>query len=252
MLLLHGANIGWAQWYQNIAELAKHFTVYALDMPGAGSSTKVNFAHINFADYVKTVDAFITANKLTTIDIVGSSFGGWVALKLAIENKPYINKVVLTNPLGFTSYMPRQFRPIAFTPLAKVVSKTVLRPSRNNKMLEKFMRDVFYDKNQPLSAEFVDYFYELSKTSHNLLFISRLSRGIRSELFLKDELSKIKKPVLVIWGQEDPLMPFPTVEESIKLVPGVTLKLLPKTGHMPPVESPELFNKLTIDFLQGQ
>jgi len=39
LLLIHGANFGWGVWYPNIPELAKHFTVYAIDLPGAGHSS---------------------------------------------------------------------------------------------------------------------------------------------------------------------------------------------------------------------
>ncbi len=252
VLLLHGANIGWPQWYQNIAELAENFKVYALDLPGAGYSTPVNFHKMEFDEFVTIVDDFVITNKLTDIDVVGSSFGGWIAIQLAIDDKSYVRKVVLANPLGFTTHMPMQFRPVSLRPLAVLMTKTALRPVRSNKNLEKFMRDVFFDKQLPLAPEFIDYFYELSKTSHNLLFISRLShiKGMRKELYLKSKLSKVRKPVLVIWGKEDTLMPFSTVVDSIKTIPGVKLHTLERVGHMPPVEAPAVFNKLVTDFLK--
>jgi pimeloyl-ACP methyl ester carboxylesterase len=253
LLLLHGANIGWAQWYQNLGELSRHFKVFAIELPGAGDSTKVNFRKTDLeTDYVKIVDKFITANKISKLNIIGSSFGGWIALRLAIERKPYIDKIVLTNPIAFTKTSPIKFRPVSIYPLALVASKTALRPKRSNKNLEKFMRDVFYDKQQHLAPEFIDYFYELSKTSHNLLFISRLSRlrGMRKELFLGNQLSKINRPVLLIWGKEDPLMPYSTVKNNFKLIPNIKVVTLDKVGHMPPVEAADSFNKLAINFLR--
>lgn len=253
ILLLHGANIGWAQWYQNIGELAKHFKVYALDLPGAGGSTTVNFYKTDFEkDFVEVVDEFITSKGFKKLSIVGSSFGGWIALRLAMQKKPYIDKIVLSNPLGFTTHMPVRFRPVSFKPLAIFLSKTALRPDRKNKNLEKFMRDVFADKKLDLAPEFIDYFYELSKTSHNVLFISRLAhfKGMRKELFLGSGLGSVKTPIMLIWGKQDPLMPFSTIQSSIKLVPDLKLEVLEDIGHMPPVEDPTKFNKLTISFLK--
>ena len=252
LLLLHGANIGWPQWYKNIGELAKHFKVYALDLPGAGNSTLVKFHKMEFETFAGLVDKFVNKLGLKDLDVVGSSFGGWIALRLAIEHKPYIRKVVLANPLGLTTHMPAKFRPVSIRPLAVFMTKTALRPVRGNKNLEKFMRDVFYDKQLPLAPEFVDYFYELSKKSHNLLFISRLAhfKGMRKELFLRNDLPKIDKPVLLIWGKEDVLMPFSTVEENIKAIPTVHLEALEHVGHMPPVEAPDTFNKLVINYLK--
>jgi pimeloyl-ACP methyl ester carboxylesterase len=116
------------------------------------------------------------------------------------------------------------------------------------------MRDVFYNKQQPLANEFVDYFYELSETSHNILFINRLAHisGMRKELFLKSDLPKINRPVLVIWGLKDPLMPFRTVKEQIDLIPNVKLEKLENVGHMPPVEAAAKFNRLAISFLRAK
>ncbi len=252
ILLLHGANIGWPQWYQNIADLAKNFKVYALDLPGAGDSTVVDFHKMEFETFVDIVDEFVRTTKLEKIDIVGSSFGGWIALRLAIQHKPYIRRVVLANPLGFTTHMPAKFRPVSFKPLALFMTKTALRPVRSNKNLEKFMRDVFFDKQLPLAPEFVDYFYDLSKKSHNLLFISRLAhfKGMRQELYLRNDLPEIDKPVFVIWGKEDILMPFSTVVDSISMIPDVKLEVLEKIGHMPPVEAPATFDKFVTDFLK--
>jgi len=146
-----------------------------------------------------------------------------------------------------------KYRPVSIWPFALFMSKTALKPKKGNKNLEKFMRDVFYVKNIPLLDEFVDYFYELSKQSHNLLFISRLAHysGMRKELFLGNELKKIKLPTLVIWGREDPLMPYSTVEKNMTLIPNAKINVLEGVGHMPPVESPDYFNKLVTEFLKG-
>lgn len=254
VLLIHGANIGWPQWHLNLDALAKNFKVYAIDLPGAGESTKVNFRKTNFEkDYVDIVDQFVKKLKLKNIDVVGSSFGGWVAMRLAIENRDYIKRLVVTNPIGFTGYMPAKFRPVSIWPLALLMSKTALKPKRSNKNLEKFMRDVFYEKDRPLLNEFVDYFYELSKDSHNVLFISRLAHysGMRKELFLGKRLKKINVPTLVIWGKEDPLMPYATVKDNFSNIKDVKVKILERVGHMPPVEAANEFNEQVIKFLRG-
>jgi len=253
LLLIHGANIGWPQWYKNIDELAKHFTVFAIDLPGAGDSTKIDFHKVDiFKEFVDIVDAFVmTEISDKKIAIIGASIGGWIALKLAIDNKPYINKVILSNPLGLTTYMPLKFRPVAVKQWAKLISKTALKPDRNNKNLEKFMRGVFYDKDLVLEPEFIDYFYELSQTSHNLMFISRLAHplGMRKELYLANDLRKIRAPVMLIWGKQDPLMPYSKVRQNFKLIPHAKIEVLPQTGHMPPIEDNKKFNELAISFL---
>jgi pimeloyl-ACP methyl ester carboxylesterase len=104
-----------------------------------------------------------------------------------------------------------------------VLVVTVLRPVRSNKALEAFMSDVFSDKQQPLKPEFVDYFYELSETSHNLLFISRLAgpRRMPAELDMTKQLEWMSQPTMVIWGKEDPLTPLRLVEDQFVRIPDV-------------------------------
>ncbi len=253
ILMIHGANIGWPQWHLNIAKLAKNFKIYAIDLPGAGESTKVTFRDTDFVkDYLNIVDEFIEKLDLGKIDIIGSSFGGWIALKLAIERKPYIDRLILANPIGFTRHMPVKFRPVSISPFALMMSKTVLKPVRKNKNLEMFMRDVFNDKKLPLMNEFIDYFYELSKESHNVLFISKLAHfsGMRKELYVADQLESINVPTLVIWGKEDPLMPFKTVERNLYKIKNSKTIVLEGVGHMPPVEAAEAFNDLVVSFLK--
>ena len=60
IILIHGLNIGWGEWHQNIAELAKYFKIYALDLPGSGNSTKIDFHNADLEKkFVKIVDKFI-------------------------------------------------------------------------------------------------------------------------------------------------------------------------------------------------
>ena len=63
LLLLHGANMGWGQWYANIAELSEQFTVYALDLPGAGNSSKIGYDEMDFENhFVGLVEKFLEYN----------------------------------------------------------------------------------------------------------------------------------------------------------------------------------------------
>src|SRR3989344_8879229 len=60
LVLIHGGNIGWGQWYPNIPELSKHFKIYAIDMPGAGRSSKLDYAKLSFEkDYFEILSKFL-------------------------------------------------------------------------------------------------------------------------------------------------------------------------------------------------
>lgn len=254
LLLIHGGNIGWGQWYPNIPELAKHFKVYAIDLPGAGRSSRINYAFLDLEkDLVDLVDRFIKILGLGKISILGSSIGGWISLKIALRCGPDLDKLILTNCVGFTDFVRTSDKIIGIYPLAFILSKTILKPYRSNKNIEKFLRDVFYNKNLDLKREFIDYFYETMRTSHNLLFISRLSSffGMRKEFFLRNDLPKVKNKTLIIWGNKDKLMPVDRNQENFSLIPNSEVRVIRDAGHIPSIEKSSEFNKLVIDFLRS-
>lgn len=253
LLLIHGANIGWGQWYANIGELAKYFTVYAIDLPGAGGSTKIDFSKTNLEnDFVRVVDQFIHLLDMKHTHLLGHSFGGWIVLKLAIGDRSFIEKIILVNSIGFTDYVPWRYRPITIYPIALLLSKTAMRPTRKN--MKEFLTSVLYDSSV-LKEEFIDYFHESvirGGVSHPFLLINRLTRffKMREELFLVDELAKIKRPTLIIIGEKDPLIPIIKHVERLRLIPGAQLELFLNTGHVPSLEKSTEFNDLIIRFLR--
>lgn len=249
LLLIHGANFGWGVWYPNIVELTKHFTVYAIDLPGAGRSSRIDYSGLNLErDFVNIIQEFINYHNFRKIDIVGSSIGGWLALRMALQNPQKIQKIVLENAVGFADYWSFSDKIIGFYPFAKLITKTVLKPKRKNKRIEKFLRSIFYDPNIDLSKEFIDYFYETMESSHNLLFISSLTKH-NKDFLLVNQLKKIKNKTLIFWGAHDKIMPLEKNEINFKLLPNSQVEIIQEAAHIPSIEKSEYFNSKVIRFL---
>ncbi len=248
ILLIHGANFGWGVWYPNIAELAKRFTVYAIDLPGAGRSTRIDYAKMDpEKDLLVVVEKFVDNLELQNFDIIGCSIGGWIALQLALRKPDRVNRIIIENGVGFADFMGISDKIIGFYPLAKLVSKTLINPA-NKKRVEKFLRGTFYYKNLSLSKEFLEYFLETMETSHGLLLISRLT-SLHSQLNLEKKLPIITHKTLVIWGRDDKIMPLKKNARNFKLLSKATIKIISNTGHTPSLENPQEFNRLVNDFL---
>lgn len=251
LLLIHGANIGWGQWYLNIGELSKHFSVFAIDLPGAGESDNPDFRKADFdRDYIIVVDRFIQNLSVDKISIVGHSFGAWITLQLAMQKKPYIGKMVLVNPMGFSDYIPLRHRPLAFYSLAWLFSKTVMRTTKNN--MAKFISEAVENK-AGIKEEFTDYYFERVKRkteNHPLFFIHMLIKflGTNFKLFIPG-LRDIKIPVLIIAGDKDKLVPIPKNLNSFQQLSNVRVEVVKNIGHVLPMEEPAMFNEMAIDFL---
>jgi len=255
LLLLHGINIGWGQWYPNVPEFAKHFRVYALDLPGAGMSTKINFKNCDLEkDFVETVENFAIQKNLTEISLIGHSLGGWIALRLALRGKLNIRNMVLVSPMGFIDYVPKRYKPVAFYPIATLLSKTIFNP--NPQKMRRFCFDVMHKDNRTnLKDEFIFHLCEAvaeDKRAHPLLLINRLTSftKIAKELVLADQLPKILTKTLIVIGEQDPLIPAKKILAVYQLLPNAQIEVFPKTGHLPPIESSTLFNQTAIAFLK--
>jgi pimeloyl-ACP methyl ester carboxylesterase len=64
-------------------------------------------------------------------------------------------------------------------------------------------------------------------------------------------LPRVTNPALIVWGREDRIVPVACGEQYRRLLPGARLTVLERCGHLPPVEHPDAFARLVIDFLGG-
>jgi pimeloyl-ACP methyl ester carboxylesterase len=64
-------------------------------------------------------------------------------------------------------------------------------------------------------------------------------------------LPRVTNPSLIVWGREDRIVPVVCGEQYRRLLPNATLTVLERCGHLPPVEQPDAFARLVIDFLGG-
>jgi pimeloyl-ACP methyl ester carboxylesterase len=64
-------------------------------------------------------------------------------------------------------------------------------------------------------------------------------------------LPRVRNPALVVWGREDRIVPVICGEQYRRLLPGATLAVLERCGHLPPLEQPDALARLVLDFLGG-
>lgn len=252
MLLIHGLNFGWGQWYKNIPAFSKKYTVYALDLPGSGSSSDIDLDKENIVDlFPKIVYQFIVLKKLYNPVLVGHSIGSWISLRLAIEYKSFISKIVLVNPLGLSKYLVWKQRLLAFKPFVKFFSKTVMSVTAGN--MGNFLRGVFYNP-QKLPEVLINYYYQaVSRSSlrHPFSLINKLIKPfhIREEFIIGLRLLELDVPVAIFVSTHDPLLPLRSMKKSFNFFTRCSVFEDSYSGHVIPVENSEYFNKNLLNFL---
>lgn len=244
LILLHGANIGWIQWYNVIAPLAESHTVYAFDWPGSGNSTPVDYLTLDIhRHFVRTLTEFVKTLRMKRLSIIAHSVSGVAAVYWANEHPAQLRKLVLVDSMGFTDYLPPSNYPVAFGFMTRLLAATVMKPTLTS--MRSFLESVLV-KSVYLPDEFVDHFYRSvirSVGGHPIYFMHALTDGfrIKKNLVTVQFLPKLAKSILVLHGERDPLIPAKKISAVMQQFPLIKFYEIAGAGHVPSLESPEEF-----------
>ncbi len=163
--------------------------------------------------------------------LVGNSFGGHVALRIAIESPELVNGLVLAGASGLIE--------------RSMVREVQIRPSRP--WLEEKIGELFYDRRLMDPAD-VDRAHEALSHRNHARAMVRLSRSARRN-HLGEFIHRITAPTLIIWGRQDIVTPPEACEEFHRKIPDSRIVWFDKCGHAPMLEKPEAFSAALRAFL---
>jgi pimeloyl-ACP methyl ester carboxylesterase len=195
---------------------------------------ELDIFHTTVGGLERHVQRFIEAMGYRDIHLMGNSLGGHVALVHVLKHPERIKSLILTGSSGlFENGMGDTY------------------PKRGDyDYIKKKTEMTFFD---PATAtkELVDEVFEITNNRLKVIKIIALAKSaIRNNL--GEELSKIKQPTLLIWGNNDIITPPFVGEEFHKLIPNSELYFIDKCGHAPMMEVPGEFNKILEQFLIKQ
>lgn len=163
--------------------------------------------------------------------LVGNSFGGHIATKIAIRRGDLVKGLVLAGASGVIE--------------KSIVADVQIRPSRE--WLERKIGELFYDRSKMNPADVDRAHKELSGRSAARAMV-KLSRTARKN-HLGDELGLVKCPTLIVWGREDIVTPPEACETFARLIPRNQVVWLERCGHAPMIEKPDEFSHAMRSYL---
>jgi pimeloyl-ACP methyl ester carboxylesterase len=223
LLLLHGGG-GPQHHLPFFRKLAEHFEIIAPIHPGfAGSAIPAHFDGMEDLVYLHL--DLMDALDLCDVVVMGMSMGGWAAAELAVRNTSRMAKLILVDAVG-VKIGGRESRDIADVfglPQDEVT------------------RLLFHDPaNAPDPTTLTDE--QLNEMAANRIALAMYTwEPYMHNPKLRYRLHRIDVPALLIWGESDGLVPVSYAEAYRALIPGAELVVIPKAGHAPQVEQPELF-----------
>jgi len=223
LVLFHGA--GTADGFEFATSWSERFRVIVPYHPGFGESGD-DPAVTDIHDYVMHYLDLFDALKINTMRLVGLSMGGYLAAKFASEHGHRIKKLVLIAPYGLKVPEHPTLDLIA-TPTEELLPKLV----SNFDAFKKNMPE----KPDP---EFIGARYR-EATSFGRLFWEH-----PTDPKFPRHLHRVKMPTLIVWGEEDKLIPFQQAQVWHQLIPGSEVAIVKGAGHIVHFDKPEIVDAI--------
>jgi pimeloyl-ACP methyl ester carboxylesterase len=238
LILIHGLAANVYTWRHLMPLLSKRFKVWALDLKGFGVSDKPRKSDYSIKAQAEHVLSFMKAQGIRSAVMVGSSLGGAVAGEISVLNPGAIRKLVLLDSV----HDPEIFKlDVAhMRRLLKLVSPLVpfFSPLVNREAIKPYLRLIYGSRHQYTDEDVNAYLmpYMQSSASH-MAFLSAFK--CLMDHTLATEIRQSQVPVLILWGEEDKLVPLRFGEKIHREIPRSQFFTLPHAGHHIQEEDPE-------------
>jgi pimeloyl-ACP methyl ester carboxylesterase len=165
--------------------------------------------------------ALLDELDLTDVTVIGNSIGGWITAELALLGSPRVGRVVLVDAVGIE---------VPGHPVVDFFALTM---------------DEVAQHSYSTPAEFRIDVDALPPAAREAMAGNRATLAVyggtgMTDPTLRDRLADVKAPTLVVWGEADRIADPDYGRAFAEAIPGAAFELLPRTGHLPQVETPEL------------
>ena len=235
LLLIHGLGARSEDWMPEMPAYAKNgFRVYAIDLLGCGRTDRPDIAY-TIGQQAELIQGFLTAVHVEKADVMGWSMGGWIALEFALQHPQRVNRLVAMDSAGLkfkTDLTPDILEPNTVPQLERLEAVLIA----HHYYIPGFVqRDL------------------LRTMERNRRVVHRtLESLLREEGDFAGRLSELKMPVLLVWGQQDELLPPSVGKQMHDAIPQSVLELYAGCGHMGPATCADRIVPGVMGFLRSQ
>jgi pimeloyl-ACP methyl ester carboxylesterase len=241
VVFVHGLAGCWQNWLEQLLPFAVEHRAVALDLPGFGASP-MPAGPITISGYAQVIDEVCDALGLDAVAVVGNSMGGFIAAELAIRFPARVERLVLVSAAGISVEHQRSTyeRALRGERLLSAYGGWLASRSENVVRRDRLRRAVMR-----LVAAHPDLIeaplaFEQLRGSGKPGFIHALDA--LTSYPIRERLPEIACPTLVMWGEDDRLVPLSDASVFEELIPRARKVIFPDTGHVPMLERPTEFN----------
>ena len=243
LLLVHGMAGTYENWREVIEPLSRAHTVIAPDLPGHGSSAP-GAGDYSIGALAAGLRDLLIALGHERATLVGHSLGGGIAMQFAYQFPEMTERLVLVSSGGLGPEVSAILRAAAL-PGADLFIAATARPGRSvGSALARGLSVVGLRPNADI-AEVARGYASLENPERRAAFLASVRSVIGTggqrvhagdRLYLAEGM-----PVLIIWGERDPIIPLHHGENAHETIPGSRLEVFEGVGHLPQLEAPGRF-----------
>jgi pimeloyl-ACP methyl ester carboxylesterase len=243
VVLIHGSGPGvtaYANWRLVIPALAERFRVIAPDMIGFGFTERPDGVEYGVQTWADQTVAVMDSVGIQKASLVGNSFGGAIALRVAVQHPDRVDRLVLMGSMG-----------VDF-PITEGLDRVWgYEPSFEN--MRKVL-DVFAYNRELVPDELAEVRYRASmqpgfQESFSAMFPAPRQRWVDAMRTPDQELRKLQHQTLIVHGREDQVIPVDTSLHLMQLLENGDLHVFSHCGHWVQIERSADFNRIVGDFL---
>jgi len=245
VVLIHGSGPGvtsYANWRLVLPALAENFRVLAPDMVGFGFSERPANIQYGVQTWADQVVGLMDTLELPTAHMVGNSFGGAIALRIAAQHPDRVGKLVLMGSMG-----------VPF-PITEGLERVWgYEPSFEN--MRKVL-DVFAYSRDLVNDELAEVRYRGSiqpgfQESFAAMFPAPRQRWVEAMCTPEDDIRRLPHRTLIVHGREDQVIPLQTSLRLMELIDNADLSVFSHCGHWSMIERTGDFNRTVSEFFSG-
>jgi pimeloyl-ACP methyl ester carboxylesterase len=245
IVLVHGLMAYSFSWRKNIPALAQHFRVLAPDLAGCGYSGPLKRGRYGIQAWSRQLEEFLDALQLPKVHLLATSAGGAVAIDFAARLPGRVDKLALVAPVNpFSRRVASLKRAYTLTGLPDAILKPLVCSAPI--LLPWLFRRYYFDPRR-LTSETVPGFAAGIRTKLTVPMLRETICGW-NPASMRDQIPRLKGPVLILWGKNDLLIPISCLPKLSRALPNASVAVIPKAGHLLYEEIPEVFNQHVLRF----
>lgn len=253
ILLVHGIAASSATWDQVMRALALRYRVIVPDLLGHGESEKPT-GDYSLGAHASFLRDLLVGLGIGRITAVGHSFGGGIVLQLCYQHPEVCERIVLESSGGLGPDVHVMLRVLSVPGVEFVLP--VIAPSfvrKSGDALLAWMRR--QGIRSPRIHEGWLAYSALADPDSRRAFVRELRSVVEfggQVVSAKDRIKSAgRHPTLIVWGDEDRMIPVEHGRAAHELMPGSRLEIFQEAGHFPHAEYPDKFAKLLSDFIES-